>query len=886
LKSEKVISLLLVLIVSASTLLIINSAHAATAGTISAVQAGTTSSAWSVGPNPNPIGSTLQVDVRIDGASDVLGCFMNVNWNPYVLQLASVNKGSYMGSTGVTWIGNSTSQWDNTKGLLKQGLSCYRTSNPTPPEFSAGILATLRFNVLGNAGTDDITLSNAVLYQAVNKGNPIGVTANNATVTMIPTTPTGVISAVKAGTTNTNSWTLDTSQIGSEVHVDVRIDNAIPKTVWGWALGVNWDSSVLRLTGVHEGNFLEDSEDDTAFIGSNPAQWDQAGGTVMGGLACCDSVSMFPATPDVDGVLASLTFEVVGYGTSGITLSDATLRTYSGDTLGVAVVTTGATVIVPTPTLVSCNSAGAEKSSFNTGATIYVKGSNFPPSTPYYLYVVSHQASMAEFQDLNAIRVTDKTSGATDDSGNIALTNVYSNAQNGMCDLVLDFDQDGFFIPDVDFVASNAFSVSSLPVTNVTLTVSSTHGIPDPSVGSHIYVSGTSVSCSVNSPIVEDGHTYTCIGWAGTGSVPASGTTASTDYFVISDYSTITWNWRNESETIPILLVVSSEHGRPSPTVGGHNCVSGESISCSVNSPVTEYGVTWTCIGWTGTGSAPASGSVPSITFTIATNSSISWNWQQTPTSLDIWTNKGGQGYNVSANAFGPEEQVSITANVTSGGGVSAGGGRQVAFTITYANGDKASSVALTNENGIATTTCRLKWLNPNPASAFGIVTITASVTVAQATANDTCAFMYNYILQTISATITNNDGHTTPSNIPYFSRYTGPQINVNVLIKNINWSQISNDQTSFYLAGTLYDNNNVPVAYQLLPEVISPAVSQTCDPSNSNSASFTLTLSIPRYAYVGSATLYLNIYNDNPAKTGIPFCPEASVQLMIDASQ
>jgi len=43
---------------------------------------------------------------------------------------------------------------------------------------------------------------------------------------------------------------------------------------------------------------------------------------------------------------------------------------------------------------------------------------------------------------------------------------------------------------------------------------------------------------------------------------------------------------------------------------------------------VKTVGICWTCDGWTGTGSVPSVGSTNSVSFTIDTDSSITWNWK------------------------------------------------------------------------------------------------------------------------------------------------------------------------------------------------------------------------------------------------------------------
>ncbi|HLN88777.1 MAG TPA: hypothetical protein VK253_01815, partial [Candidatus Binatia bacterium] len=81
-------------------------------------------------------------------------------------------------------------------------------------------------------------------------------------------------------------------------------------------------------------------------------------------------------------------------------------------------------------------------------------------------------------------------------------------------------------------------------------------------------------------------------------------------------------------------LTVASAHDSPSPTVGAHSYLEGTSVTASVTSPVSEGSLAWTCTGWTGTGSVPASGSGSSVTFTITQDSSITWNWVSAP----AWT--------------------------------------------------------------------------------------------------------------------------------------------------------------------------------------------------------------------------------------------------------
>jgi len=85
-----------------------------------------------------------------------------------------------------------------------------------------------------------------------------------------------------------------------------------------------------------------------------------------------------------------------------------------------------------------------------------------------------------------------------------------------------------------------------------------------------------------------------------------------------------------ESSSTTYLVTVASTHGTPTPTVGIHSYAVDSVITCSVPSPVVEGGFTWTCIGWTGTGDIPSSGSASTVTFTLwSQDSSITWIWTQ-----------------------------------------------------------------------------------------------------------------------------------------------------------------------------------------------------------------------------------------------------------------
>lgn len=113
------------------------------------------------------------------------------------------------------------------------------------------------------------------------------------------------------------------------------------------------------------------------------------------------------------------------------------------------------------------------------------------------------------------------------------------------------------------------------------------------------------------------------------------------------DPEPINSTWGPQEGTLPTLwnLIVISDHDSPDPSVGGHLYDDATSVTCSVTSPVIESSISYTCTGWTGTGSVPSSGSSTSTTFTITEDSSITWNWIETPSPPSPGSSKTFKGW-------------------------------------------------------------------------------------------------------------------------------------------------------------------------------------------------------------------------------------------------
>ncbi len=150
--------------------------------------------------------------------------------------------------------------------------------------------------------------------------------------------------------------------------------------------------------------------------------------------------------------------------------------------------------------------------------------------------------------------------------------------------------------------------------------VISDYGTPVPAVGRHYYASGSTVEGYVNF-IDDDAHRY-CTGFTGTGNL-ASGGSDTTFSFVITQPSSITWQW-----SPMITLIVNSLYGHPVPSdtsyhLPGTNIVAYvETIYYRSDSLLRAHNT-----GWIGTGSVPSRGDSNRVSFVLATNSTLTWTW-------------------------------------------------------------------------------------------------------------------------------------------------------------------------------------------------------------------------------------------------------------------
>ena len=320
------------------------------------------------------------------------------------------------------------------------------------------------------------------------------------------------------------------------------------------------------------------------------------------------------------------------------------------------------------------------------------------------------------------------------------------------------------------FAAETASTVATFDFRHYSLSVASDHGTPVPGIGTYSdYCWRSTVTPAVDA--VFGG--YNCTGWTGTGSIPATGTAPTTGAIELTSVvSTITWQWALGAATAITLatvdfrdytLTVASPLGTPVPSIGTRSDYCWRStVSPSVNAVVGGY----TCTGWAGSGSIPATGTANATGAIALTDvvSSITWQWiAATPALTPDGGIHLGSNVNVTVTCASAGASIRYTTNgsepTETSATVASGGTVTVSFPGTlkaraWATGISPSATKSASYTGtppivttsaasaVITTTATLSGtVNPNGATTtarfeYGLTTAygsTASVTLSPA---------------------------------------------------------------------------------------------------------------------------------------------------------
>jgi hypothetical protein len=199
------------------------------------------------------------------------------------------------------------------------------------------------------------------------------------------------------------------------------------------------------------------------------------------------------------------------------------------------------------------------------------------------------------------------------------------------------------------------------------------------------------------------------------------------------------------------------------------------------------------------------------------------------------------------SDAFGPQEEVTLCAKVTYN--EEPVENKMVAFEIwdPYDNVVVYRSAA-TGEDGIACVSFRIPWQGLDAENMFGAWLITATVDIGGHVVMDKCRFRFGYIVD-----------------VYYVEHAPDPVHKLGDLAVKVYFINIAFTEQDIFLTIVLYDECGVPI------QKFSTAL--TVDTLGMASPQYTLT--IPKWAFVGTGTLYVNVFDAPPYLMGTPMCPE-----------
>jgi lysophospholipase L1-like esterase len=168
---------------------------------------------------------------------------------------------------------------------------------------------------------------------------------------------------------------------------------------------------------------------------------------------------------------------------------------------------------------------------------------------------------------------------------------------------------------------NNAVTETAFWTHEYKLTLSSNFGTTTPTVGQHWYEAGSPVTITASIPTSADTR-GSWGGWTGSG---VNSYTGLVNPIVLTINGPVT---ENALWNIEYKLTIATNLGTTQPPAGENWFASGTSVNASTLPPTAQTGVQYVCLGWTGTGSVPATGTSSNVSFTIVSPSSISWMWE------------------------------------------------------------------------------------------------------------------------------------------------------------------------------------------------------------------------------------------------------------------
>lgn len=236
---------------------------------------------------------------------------------------------------------------------------------------------------------------------------------------------------------------------------------------------------------------------------------------------------------------------------------------------------------------------------------------------------------------------------------------------------------------------------------------------------------------------------------------------------------------------------------------------------------------------------------------------------------IDVYTQKGGRGLSMQGGVFGPQENVTLYAEVTNN--TIQVPDREVMFeaygpTNPY-NNIFINKTAITNASGIASTSFRIPWFVEHPEEiVFGIWNVSARVDFGEIVICDTLTFEVGYIVDIISVVTGTLLDETYW--IPRVNFTKEKFVDVKLVAKNIAFTP-----KNVWLSIGCYDKDDRPIAYVTSNFTILERTTEEL---------FLQIGCIPYWTSVGKATVYADALDCPPWEGGTCYCPVRKAEILI----
>ncbi len=234
---------------------------------------------------------------------------------------------------------------------------------------------------------------------------------------------------------------------------------------------------------------------------------------------------------------------------------------------------------------------------------------------------------------------------------------------------------------------------------------------------------------------------------------------------------------------------------------------------------------------------------------------------------IDLYTQKephSGKGPDMPSDAFGPGEVVVLYALVTAGGVPKQN--LPVAFCVQIPDNTSFSRVAKTNVSGIA----RINFTIPEKCGVeseiFGEWGVLTNVLIGNIRFYDRLTFKVDWIIKLVSVrTVWMIDGNLTYRR--YFGK--GGDVGLEITLRSI---AMSIKKATFSIV--VQDELNVPINHLEIPNFeVQP---------NQKLIYLYGALNIPKWAFVGNATVFVSALTAPVNQSGVPYCPTISTNFCI----